>query len=71
MRTRSVWVTSVSGCAMVAAATTWNISTLLPFFKAWGGYKGQVEFFVVPLDFCVRDEEWGMGQAEESGRGSH
>ena len=58
-RIRSVWVTSVSGCAMVGSATDHKISTLRPFWDTWGGYKGQFQFFAVPLEWCVRDKDWG------------
>ena len=57
---RTVWATAVSGCAMVGESTRHGFSTLGPFIRAWIGYLGKVQFFVVPIKDCVYDPAWGM-----------
>ena len=58
MQHRTVWTTAVSGCAMVGEATTHKFSTLAPFIRAWIGYQGKMQFFVMQIKDCVYDPTW-------------
>ena len=57
---RTMHWTSVPGMCAVGSCT-YDISTFWPWFQVFGGFQGEVEIFVIPIERCVADPSWGTG----------